>query len=126
MTSLTNGTSYNQERTNHRLQIIFICVLMISLSAVLLTPHAWERHGQDAWNAVQCLNQNGPVMQLENRKTNRVANICTDNPDAPTKWYVVIVCTITGALITAFRRERARRRIEVESYLRASGFDKPV
>lgn len=103
---------------------VLYLMIIICAAGVLLTPHAWERHGHDALNAVQCLNQNGPVMRLLNRKDNRVANICTDNKDNPAKWYVVIVCAVSGTLITAFCRERARRRGQVEAYLRASGFDK--
>ncbi len=104
------------------LRILIVVIVGMVLGAILLTPHAFERHGRAAFEAVECYNNDGPVMSLLNPKSQRVASICQSKFD--NAWYVVIVCVLSGCLITAFKRDRARCKRDVESYLRESGFNK--
>lgn len=98
-------------------------VVGVVTATIAVTPHAFERHGMAAYEAVECYNTRGPVMQLLNRKTNRTAAICQDDTQKY-GWYIVIFCSVTGFLVTAFKRDRATCRNDCERYLRDSGFDK--
>lgn len=104
--------------------LIMILMLAVVLSAGMYIPlnrHAIEKHGAHAIQAAQCYNENGPTFEMIDPIQNRKAMVCHDDRQEY-GWYIIIVCGVSGCLITAFKRERAKRRHEVRDYLRGNGF----
>jgi hypothetical protein len=63
-------------RSNTRLSPILILVTAIIIAAIVLSVHAWERHGEIADQVRDCLEKNGPVLQVTNPATGRIARAC--------------------------------------------------
>lgn len=98
---------------------IFLAFIIVVL-AVPLSRHALERHPIDAPLAVECMDKNGIDFEMIDPYTQRIAKVCHE-PNQPYVWYVLIFCA-AGSIITAYRRQRARCRRDVESYLRDGGW----
>lgn len=104
--------------------ILIPLVLIISTGGFLhLNRHAFERHGMDAVNTIKCIEKNGVDLELTNPTTERTVKACHD-PNKPKVWFILIVCSITGACITAFvfKEGRSKERDEVRAHFHRKGY----
>jgi uncharacterized protein involved in response to NO len=103
---------------------IFVALLVFAFGWVALqvvpNDHAIERHGALAEEAANCINDNGVAFSMQNPTSNRVAEVC--NEPGTSKWFIVIVCAVTGAVITCFKKDKLKRREQVERYLSNGGY----
>jgi len=63
-------------RPNYRLSPILVILTALILMAVVYSVHAWQRHGEIADQVRECLEKNGPVLQVQNPVTGRIAKVC--------------------------------------------------
>ena len=65
----------NPSRHRNPLVPALVCALIV-MAAVMYTSHAILQHGTQAEAVRKCLEQQPPVLQLQNPVTGRVAKVC--------------------------------------------------
>lgn len=102
--------------------VAFFALLVgfLALRVIALNQHAIERHGNTAVQSAECMDNNGVAFSMTNPETSRRADVCKD-PTSPI-WFVVIFCALSGAVITAFKKEKLKSEEQVRNYLGNGGY----
>lgn len=94
-----------------------------AVKAASLSNHAVQKHGGDAFNALDCARKavNASMLIGLKRSDGRIAIACQDGA----KFFVLIFGADKGN-VTAFPKETAKSLQEVVEYLRRTGYKSPV
>ncbi|MDT8899617.1 hypothetical protein QYE77_15230 (plasmid) [Thermanaerothrix sp. 4228-RoL] len=94
-----------------------------AVKAVSLSDHAVQKHGGDAFDALDCARKavNASMLVGLRRSDGRIAIAC----QAEKKFFVLIFGSDKGN-VTAFPKETAKTLQEVIDYLRRTGYKNPV
>lgn len=107
-------------RSSHPRILFPIFLIMLVVLITQLNRHALERHPFDAPRAVECLDRNGVDFEMVDPNTDRIVKVCHEPNQSA--WYILIF-TGMGAIVTAYCRQRAKCRRDVEVYLRDGGWE---
>ncbi|MCX7590498.1 MAG: hypothetical protein N2255_02610 [Kiritimatiellae bacterium] len=94
-----------------------------AVKAVSLSGHAVQKHGGDAFDALDCARKavNASMLIGLRRSDGRIAIACQDGK----KFFVLIFGSDKGN-VTAFPKETAKTLQEVIEYLHRTGYKNPV
>lgn len=63
-------------RPSYHLSPVSIITALFIIMAVVYSVHAWQRHGEIAGQVRECLEKQGPVLQVQNPASGRIARVC--------------------------------------------------
>jgi hypothetical protein len=66
----------SQARSHSRFSPLVIIAVALILMGIVYSVHAYQAHGEIADQVRQCLEKNGPVLQVQNPLTGRIARAC--------------------------------------------------
>lgn len=102
--------------------VVFLFLLFVGFltEQVLQNEHAML-HNEYAVQSAKCVDGEGEVLDLmQNPDTGRLGIICQDKESGLI--YVLIVA-LTGAIVTAFCKQKMRRHEQVKVYMRNRGYE---
>ena len=117
--------TYNQARTK---SIAPFLILIVASGLVwgllpafpMQSTHAMSGHRKEAVAALRCKPDDNLVV-FQNVRTNRLGYICLTTGG---RWAIVICCAISGYIVTAFIKNKMKRKEQVYKYMENAGYKK--
>jgi hypothetical protein len=73
---MTAISMHYPSRSNSHLRPKLIIITALILMAIVYSVHAYQAHGEIADQVRKCLEKQGPVLQVQNPATGRIARAC--------------------------------------------------
>lgn len=100
--------------------LIAFCLLLLIvsiLSAIVLNSHAFDRHGDQAWEVRNCISGGGTIDTWINPDTSRLAHICQIESNR-----FGIQIEKAGREITSFVKNKLKNLEQIHRYLANQGY----